>query len=372
MTPSVYQPKDLAGVLEKLNKKLEDPELFTAGSDNNWSNISGWISTGSTLLDIVMTSFDKDGQPVGSGWALGRWYEVFGEEASGKSTLIEHAIAETQKANGIPGLIDSESKFYKPRAQRIGVDLQKLVMCNAPYFERGVEAFNTFVDFMQKSDALAGRPLLWAWDTIAAVDTKADYESGEYSGGMADKARKAHAMFRDLTTKLAGYRACFILVNQVRDNIGAGKYEKQTDTTGGRGAKFFASARIEVQKFGVYTDPDNKELPQGIMTRFKFAKSSLFKPYAEVELPVNYETGIDNIMSLVQFHCGTKYILNKSGNYYCPDYYGEAATGKRLGAFLAAVREDELFQDVLKREAWKNAGLLWKKSATYAAPKDSK
>ena len=377
MTPT--DPKfsqDLAATLGKLNTELSDPKhpgvLFTLGSEVNWSDVNTWISTGSTLLDLAMTSYDKDGKPAGSGWACGRWYEVFGEEGMGKTTLVEHAFAETQKIGGIAGLIDSESKLYKPRAERIGINLQHMVLNDAPYVERGIESFTTFMEAVQKKESLRHRPVMYAWDTIASAPTKKEYEEGMYAGGQAEKARITRQMYRDLTNKLSGFNACFIMVNQVSDTMG-GPYAKQTDTTGGRGAKYHASARLEMQRFGVFADPDNKDLPQGIMVRIKLVKSSLFKPFAEVELPFNFETGIDNLLSLVQFHTNsTKLIQNKGGRYYSEEFFGKDTAGKYLGDTMKMVRDDELIQDQMIGRAKDFAGLLWKKAASYASKKDEK
>ena len=363
---------DLQGVLEGVNDKLKDSHLFTRASDANWSDIPFWIPTGSTLLDIVMTSYDEHRNPVGSGWAGGRWYEVFGEEGMGKSTLIEHAFAETQKKGGIPEMIDSESKLYKPRAVQIGVDLNTLVLCDAPYVERGIESFNLMMEVIRKKPSLRDRPVLCAWDTIASAPTKNEYESGMYAGGQAEKARITRQMYRDLTSKLSGLGVCFILVNQVSDTMG-GRYEKQTDTTGGRGAKYHASSRLELHRFGVYNDPYNKDVPAGIMVRIKFVKSSLFKPFAEVELPFNFETGIDNWLSLVQFHTtSSKLFTNRSGAYYSETFLGsspdkkDGPAGKRLPQLLDIIKEDELLQDQLVSKAREYGSLLWKKAASYA------
>lgn len=364
--------QDLQGVLGTVNEKLKDPKLFSRATDTNWSDIPFWISTGCTLLDIVMTSYDQNRQPVGSGWAGGRWYEVFGEEGMGKSTLIEHAFAETQKKGGIPEMIDSESKLYKPRAIQIGVDLNTLVLCDAPYVERGIEGFNLMMEAIRKKPSLKDRPVLCAWDTIASAPTKKEYEEGMYAGGQAEKARITRQMYRDLTSKLAGLGVCFILVNQVSDTMG-GPYAKQTDTTGGRGAKYHASARLELHRFGVYNDPYNKDMVAGIMVRVKFVKSGLFKPFAEVELPFNFETGIDNWLSLVNFHTqATKLFVNRSGNYYSKVFLGSdpdeknGPPGKRLPALLDLIKEDELLQDQLVTKARENASFLWKKAASYA------
>ena len=373
------QADQIQNVLDGINKKLKDP-LFTRGSQSNWSDIPGWTSTGSILLDAVMTSYDANRKPIGSGWAWGRWYEIYGPEASGKSTIVEHAFAETQKAGGTAALLDSESKLYKPRATQIGVDLDRLVLMDAPYIEAGIEGFNLLMEAVQNNKALQQRGALMAWDTLASCRTFNEYKYAnkgtlddkdedvkKWAGGMAEKARTIRGMFRDLTNKLPGYRACFILVNQLSSTMAGGKYEKQNDTTGGWGPRFHSSARLDVSKFGVYVDPYNKERLAGARVRVKFEKSSLFKPYAQVELPMDFETGVDNNLSLVEFHQSfTKLVVNKAGRYYCESFFGSEATGKYLPEFLTIVKQDELFRDFLLQKLRENVDCFWRKAAGYA------
>lgn len=363
--------KELKEIHGDLNESFKDSNLFHVGSDQNWSDIPMWIPTGVDLLDAVMTSYDKDDKVLGRGWACGRWYEVFGPEAGGKTTLYIRGLVECQKMGGFPVLIDSEARFYKPRAQKMGLDLSSLTIIDAPYIERGIESIDKLLNLFQKSDKMKRRPVMIAWDTIATVPTKAELEKGKYAGGMGDKPRAIHQMIRDLVGKLPGSNACLVLVNQVRDNIGAGKYEKQTDTTGGWGTRFQSSVRIEVTKFGQYTNAKDKEDLEGILNRYKIVKSSLFKPMAEIETALNAEYGIDNLLTTVSFHVQkSKLISSKGGRYKCEEYQGKDATGKYLADFLKLVKEDELFYDFLRSQINNHRKQFWMKAASYSAPKE--
>lgn len=363
---------ELRKIHQSLNESLNDPRLFVVGTDQNWSDIPMWIPTGCHVLDVAMTSYDKDHKPLGHGWACGRWYEVFGAEAGGKTTLYIHGMIECQKMGGYPVLIDSEARFYKPRAERMGLDLSTCTFIDAPYIERGIEAIEKMLEMLQKNETMRTKPVFIAWDTIATVPTKAEYEKGKYAGGMMDKSRSIHQMVKDLTTVLPRSNACLVLVNQVRDNIGATQYQKQTDTPGGWATKFQSSVRIEVQKFGQYVDPSAKDELAGIMTRYKFVKSSLFKPMGEVEVAMNSDDGIDDLTTLVNFHALKSGVISaKSGRYKCEDYLGKDATGKYLSEFLKMIKNDELFFDFLKNRVSDHTKQFWSKAAGYASPKES-
>jgi len=350
----------LGELVDDINKTLKSPGLLMSGLSQSWSDVTGWVSSGNTLLNAVMTSFDEHDQPVGSGFALGRWYEIFGPESVGKSTLVEHLMVEFQRVGGIPVLIDSEAGFYKPRAVRMGLDPAKYLMIEAPYLEKGIEAISGLLEAIHNKDSLKGRPVLIAWDTIATCPTKNEYESGTYSGGMAEKPRVLRGMVRDLASQLPGYSCCLVLVNQIGATFAA--YGKQTDTGGGMGPKYQSSVRISLTRSGVYQDPYNTDVVAGINMVVKVEKSKLFKPLATVTLPLNYETGMDDLLSVVNFH--TQYsqlVRNASGRYKCEAYQGKDAPGKYLRDFLDLVKSDDLFLDFLMSKVREHSHLLWGK-----------
>lgn len=363
--------QELREIHKSLNESLKFPGLFNVGSDQNWSDIPFWIPTGCHVMDVAMTSYDKDYKPIGRGWACGRWYEVFGAEAGGKTTLYIHGMVQCQKMGGYVVLIDSEARFYKPRAERIGLDLSKVTFIDAPYLELGIESIDKLLSLFQKSETMSRVPVFIAWDTIATAPTKAEYEKGKNAGGMGGAPRGIHQMIRELVSKLPKGNACLVLVNQIRDNIGATQYQKQTDTPGGWGTKFQSSVRIEVSKFGQYVKPEAKDELAGIMTRYKFVKSSLFKPLGDVEVAMDSEEGIDDITTLVNFHAQRSKIIDaKGGRYKCPDFQGKDATGKYLKDFLKYIKDDELFLDYLKNRVTDHTKQFWAKAASYAQPKE--
>lgn len=345
---------DVKGTVDK-----DVPGLYTLGSQNNWSDIPSWVPSGCSLLDAAMTSYDKDGEISGQGYAAGRWYEIYGAESSGKTTSYIHAMVENQNRGGINALIDSETRLYKPRAARMGLDLDRLVMINAPYIEKGIEGIETLLDKLSDRKALAGRTVLFAWDTIAVSQTYDEYKGGLNSGGMAGKSRTIHEMIRELANKLPSQNACLLLINQIRDTMAS--YGKPTDTPGGRGIKFQASVRLEYSRSGVYNDPYNPEIMGGIIANVKITKSSLFRPYAIVPVALNFDTGFDEMLTLVNFMVANGVVVQKSGRYKCPEYQSETATGKYLRDFLDILKEDELFYDFLKGKIRPLAKNLWKK-----------
>lgn len=360
MPDAIPFDEQLGELVEDINKSLKSPGLLVSGLSQAWSDITGWVSSGSTLLDAVMTSTDENNRAVGQGFALGRWYEIYGPESVGKSTLVEHLMIEFQRVGGIPVLIDSEAGFYKPRAVKMGLDPAKYLMIEAPYLEKGIEAMSSMLEAIKGKESLRGRPVLVAWDTIATCPTKKEFEEGTYAGGMAEKPRVLRGMVRDFASQLPGYHCCFVLVNQIGATMSA--YGKQTDTGGGMGPKYQSSVRLSITKSGTFQDPYNPDAVAGINMVVKFEKSKLFKPMASVTLPLNFETGIDNLLSVVSFHTQyTQIVRNTSGRYKCEAYQGKDATGKYLRDFLDLVREDDLFLDFLTTKAREHAFMLWGK-----------
>lgn len=355
---------DINDLLTDLNTTLKNPELFQKGTSSNWSDIKGWISTGCFLLDLAMTSYNEKGEALGGGFARGRWYEIFGPESVGKTTLYLQAMAANAKAGGLNALIDSEARLYKPRAIKMGLDLDKVVMIDSPYLELGVESLTQLLKKIKDREALRGRPLIIAWDTIANVPTKAEYEKGMYASGQAAKARMIHEMIRDLTPHIAESNATLLLINQQIATMSS--YGKATDTTGGSGTKYQSSARLELGKAGAYNSAVNRDEVEGIITRVRFVKSSLFKPMGEVEYAQNFESGIDDLLSIVNFSVRTKLVTSSGGRYKCPEYQEANATGKYLRDFLDLLREDDLFVEFLKNRAKESVKEFWKKAASYA------
>lgn len=355
-------------LLEDIDKDLKGKEmggLFTLGDRQNWSDVRLWIPTGCTVLDWLMTSYDAQDEPMGGGYACGRWYEIFGPEASGKTTSYIQAMIANQRQGGLNVLLDSETRLYKPRATRMGLDLSKLVMLNAEYLEKGIECIDLLCSKLAQRKALANMPVLIAWDTIAVSPTKAEFEGGKYAGGQAGGARGIHEMIRDLVTKLPSHNICLLLINQIRDTMRS--YGKSTDTPGGRGLKFQASGRVEFKKVGVYNDPVKTDMISGIISRATIVKSSLFLPYGSCDIALNAKNGYDDLLTTIWFHLQSGLVKNASGRYRCEEYQGDKVTGKYLRDFLDLIREDELFQDFLKNKIREHVHLFWKKAASYSA-----
>lgn len=362
---SVYPPggvdsQSLKELAASISSKMKLPGIVVTGTDKSWSDIPGWLSTGSTILDAVMTSYDAEDKPLGSGLALGRWTEIFGLESTGKTTLYTHFMVECQKQGGLPVLIDSEARFYKPRAQKMGLNLSGLLEIKAEWFEKGLEAIVNTLEMVQSQSDMQGRPILICWDTIATVPTKKEFEEGAYAGGMAEKPRLLRAMARDLATQLSQYNAHLVLVNQVGATMNS--YGKQTDTSGGGGPKYQSSVRLEISKAGQFNDVNKADEVAGIITRVKVVKSSLFRPLAQVELPLYFNSGVHDILSVLQHLIKTGDIQSKGGRYYYPAYFGDAAPGKYMRDLLAAAVDDEVMMCTMKKRCLETINVCWQKA----------
>lgn len=354
-------PTALKDLANSVSSSMKTPGILITGLDTSWSDIPGWLSTGSTLLDAIMTSFDAKDQPLGSGLALGRWTEIFGLESTGKTTLYTQWMIECQRQGGIPCLIDSEARFYKPRAQKMGLNLGGLLEVKAEWFEKGLECIENTLEMAQKNEGIRGRPLLFCWDTIATVPTKKEFEEGAYAGGMAEKPRLLRAMARDLATQLAQFNAHLVLVNQVGATMNS--YGKQQDTSGGGGPKYQSSVRLEISKAGQFADHNKQDEIAGIITRVKVVKSSLFRPLAQVDLPLYFSSGINDQLSVIQHLIKTGDVQSKGGRYYYPAYFGEGAPGKYLRDLIAAVADDEILYQTMKSRCKETIGVCWQKVA---------
>jgi RecA/RadA recombinase len=238
----------------------------------------------------------------------------------------------------------------------MGLVLEGLLEIKAEYFEKGLEAILTTLDKISKDEKLNGRPVIFFWDTIATVPTKAEFERGAYAGGMAEKPRLLRAMARDLASQLSQYNAHLVLVNQVGATMNS--YGKQQDTSGGGGPKYQASVRLELSRAGMFNEGDNVA---GIITRVKVIKSSLFRPLATVELPIYFNSGLNDHLSVVQHLLKTGDVQNRGGRYYYPSYFGNDAAGKYLKDFVPLVVEDEILYHTMKKRCFETIGLCWQK-----------
>jgi recombination protein RecA len=260
------------------------------------------FSSGSVGLDAALG--------VG-GFPRGRLVEIFGPEASGKTTLAIHAIAEVQKTGGVAAFIDAEHALDVGYAQRIGVKLDELLISQPDNGEQALEVAEELVR--------SGAVELVVVDSVAALTPKAEIDGEMGDQHMGLQARLMSQALRKLTAVVAKTGATVIFINQIRMKIGVVFGNPET-TTGGHALKFYASVRLDIRRIGQIKDGDKVT---GSRSRVKVVKNKVAPPFREAEFDIVYGTGIDRSLEVIDLG-ESRGILEKSGAWIS---YG----GERIG-----------------------------------------
>jgi len=290
------------------------------------------ISTGSISLDAALG--------IG-GVPRGRVVEIFGPEASGKTTLCLHIISEAQKRGGMAAFIDAEHALDLNYAKRLGVDVNNLLLSQPEFGEQALEIVETLV----RSGALD----VIVIDSVAALTPRAEIEGEMGDPQMGIQARLMSQALRKLTSAISKSNTCVIFTNQLRQKIGI-MFGNPETTTGGNALKFYASVRIDVRRIEAIKDGQNII---GNRTRARIVKNKVAPPFKEAEFDILYNEGISRLGDILDTAVNLN-IIQKSGSWFS---YKEDRIGQGRDAVKKYLQDNPELASAIEAEIREKLGI---------------
>ncbi|MGL5786304.1 MAG: recombinase RecA [Bacteroidales bacterium] len=315
--------KALQSAMDKIEKSYGKGSIMKMG--NQEVEEVAVIPSGSLGLDMALG--------VG-GYPKGRIIEIYGPESSGKTTLAIHAIAEAQKQGGIAAIIDAEHAFDRFYAEKLGVDVENLLIAQPDSGEQALEIAEQLI----RSSAID----IIVIDSVAALTPKAeiDGEMGENKVGL--QARLMSQALRKLTSIINKTNTTCIFINQLREKIGV-MFGNPETTTGGNALKFYASVRLDIRKASAIKDSDEQT---GNQVRVKVIKNKVAPPFRKAEFDIMFGEGISHTGEIVDLGVDRE-IIKKSGSWFS---YGDTKLGQGRESAKNTLRDNpELMEELTQK-----------------------
>jgi recombination protein RecA len=322
--------KALDAAVHQIERQFGKGSIMRLGEDDLGIRVP-IISTGSLALD----------QALGIGGVpRGRVVEVFGPEASGKTTLALHMVAEAQKREGIAAFIDAEHAMDPNYARRLGVDIDNLLISQPDTGEQALEIAETLVR--------SGAVDIIVVDSVAALVPRAEIEGEMGDAHMGLQARLMSQALRKLTGAVSKSKTCLAFVNQIRMRIGV-MFGNPETTTGGTALKFYSSVRLDIRR--ISTIKDAQEV-KGIRARVRVVKNKFAPPFRDAEFDIIYGVGISKEGELLDLGIGHE-LVEKAGTWFS---FGDERLGQGRENAKVFLKENPEIASELEKQVREKLG----------------
>jgi len=312
--------KAIEAALANIEKKFGKGSIMRMGERPHEE--VGAISTNCLSLDAAIG--------VG-GFPRGRIVEIYGPESSGKTTLALQVVAQAQKLGGVAAYIDAEHAMDPEYAEKLGIDIDELLISQPDSGEQALEIAETLV----RSNSVD----VIVIDSVAALVPRAELDGEMGDSHMGLQARLMSQALRKMTSIISNSNTCFIFINQLRDKIGV-MFGSPETTTGGKALKFYASVRLDIRRIGAIKEADRVV---GNRTKVKVVKNKVAPPFREVEFDIMYGEGISREGDLLDLAVSNN-IVEKSGAWF--SYSGERLGQGRENSKSLLKENKEMYQRI--------------------------